>query len=242
MTRNSRVNRTGRSSGQPVPSIKKLLQAPKGEPWIWLSRELMESPAWRGMSINTHKFIDFLLVEHCSHGGQENGNLKATYDQLVKFGLTRKSIREAIAEGEALGLVRQKGPSIQRVPNRFRLTFYSTIFKDRMGGEPPTNDWRRVAENDIEAIHTKRRSIKQAKAAGRSQSRSQIHNPDRQSSTRLGAKGTSDRAQPQEAKTQKSAVSASGSLTTPSISGDGYSEKTSVTSTKQPHNQPDLFE
>ena len=74
---------SGRSSGKLTGERKKLRQPPKGEPFVWLTRELLTSPAWRAMSPNAARLIDFLLVEHTNHAGTENGNLLATYDQLA---------------------------------------------------------------------------------------------------------------------------------------------------------------
>ena len=84
MMRDSRPNNTGRSSGKLSSNrAKKLLGPPKDEPWFWLSHELVSSPAWRSRSINCVRLIDFLMVEFMNHAGTENGNLKATYDQLA---------------------------------------------------------------------------------------------------------------------------------------------------------------
>jgi hypothetical protein len=50
--------------------------------------------------------MEFLEVEHMAHAGQENRNLRATYDQLSSWGMTRSEIRLAIEEAVFLGLVR----------------------------------------------------------------------------------------------------------------------------------------
>ena len=81
---------TGRSSGKRTGRRKKLRQAPEGEAWVWLTRDLLESPAWNALSPNARKFIDFLLIEYMAHAGFENGALVATYDQLAEFGLSRR--------------------------------------------------------------------------------------------------------------------------------------------------------
>ena len=99
-------NATGRSSGKRTGRAARAHRPPKDEPWVWLTRELVSSPAWRSRSINCARLIDFLMVEHKNHAGTENGNLMATYDQLVPWGLTRSEIRAAIDEAEFLGLVR----------------------------------------------------------------------------------------------------------------------------------------
>ena len=60
---------------------------PAGEPFIWLTREILRSDAWRSLGINGRRFIDFLLIEHMAKGGQYNGKLKAPRHQLHAFGI-----------------------------------------------------------------------------------------------------------------------------------------------------------
>lgn len=140
---------TGRSSGKRAGRTGKAHRPPKDQPWIWLTRELLASAAWRARSINTVRLIEFLLVEHMAHAGTENGNLKATYDQLVAFGLTRSAIRAATEEAEFLGLIRFKrgGRWVgTNQPSTYRLTF----LPDR-DSNPPTNEWKGKTERAISA-------------------------------------------------------------------------------------------
>ncbi len=132
-------SRTGRAGEAHRP--------PKDEPWVWLTRELLASAAWRARSINTIRLVDFLCVEHMNHAGTENGNLKATYDQLVAYGLTRSEIRMAVEEAKSLGLIRfmrgGRGAGTNQ-PSTYRLTFQA----DR-DGNPPTNEWKGKTEDEI---------------------------------------------------------------------------------------------
>ena len=140
---------TGRSSGKRTGRASKAHRPPKDEPWIWLTRELLNSPAWRARSINTVRLIDFLCVEHMNHAGTENGNLMATYDQLVAYGLTRSAIRMAVEEAKFLGLIRfRRGGrwAGTNQPSIYRLTFLA----DR-DGNPPTNEWKGKTEDEITA-------------------------------------------------------------------------------------------
>ncbi len=36
---------------------------PEGEPWIWLTRELIESEAWHSAPINTRRVVERLIIE-----------------------------------------------------------------------------------------------------------------------------------------------------------------------------------
>ena len=144
MPRFGKPDSTGRSSGKHSGRRRRAQQPPKGEPWAWLTRELIASPAWRSRSVNLRRLMDFLLIEHMNHAGTENGHLKATYDQLEAYGLTRGTISKAIHEGELRGLleVNHGGRwNLTNQPSTFRLTFYEDRF-----GNPATNEWKRVTE------------------------------------------------------------------------------------------------
>jgi hypothetical protein len=95
---------------------------PDGQQFIWLTRELLMSDAWRSQGINTVRFIHFLLLEHLRHGGQENGKLKAPRRQLCAFGIGARHVSTAIAEAEKLGLVicHKRG---MRTATLYRLTW-----------------------------------------------------------------------------------------------------------------------
>ncbi len=109
------------------------------------------SPAWRHQSIYCRRLLDFLEIEHLNHAGQENGRLKATYDQLSKYGLTRNRVKLAIDEALFLGFLRitQHGGRWGNTnqPALYRLTYYGTLGEN--GSAKPTNDWRGVTEEAI---------------------------------------------------------------------------------------------
>jgi len=99
-----------------------------------------------------------------NHAGTENGNLIATYDQLVALGASRTYIRAAIEEAEFLGLIERTIPGGRwagsNQPSRYRLTF----LPDR-DYSPPTNDWKRRTADQIadwKAGRTKRRAARKA--------------------------------------------------------------------------------
>ncbi len=148
---------TGRSSGKLTGKrLKKLLGPPADQPWCWLPRELIASPAWQARSITLVRIINALLADHMSHAGQENGNLMATYDQLVASGAARRLICDAIAEGVFFGLIRAK-PGGRWVdsnqPSTYRLTWLYCLPTDT----PATNDWKRVTKEDIKKWREGRR-------------------------------------------------------------------------------------
>ncbi len=165
MPRFGRPNATGRSSGKLSGRACEIFGPPKDKPWFWLPCELLASPAWRLRGINCARLIDFLLVEHRNHAGRENGNLMATYDQLVGYGLSRRLISHAIAEAEFLGLLRvDRGGrwANSNQPSTFRLTFYAN-----RQGNPPTNEWSGKTAEAIREWKTDKRRRRQTDQAWR---------------------------------------------------------------------------
>lgn len=125
-------------------------EIPKGETFVMLSRELLASEAWQSRSINCRRLVNYLMIEHLSHGGYENGHLTATFDDLVAFGITRRLIHRTFDEIERLGLAEvERGGRrgfCENYLNKFRLTF----LKDKVVNEwghtytrSPTNEWKR---------------------------------------------------------------------------------------------------
>lgn len=132
---------------------------PDGEPWLWMTQTMMGSTTFRALGINARRVLDFLMYEHAAHGGQENGNLVAPYDQLEKWGVTKRDIATAIRELIVTGFIvktfqgmRTEGGS----PSRFELTWLSTEgwgSKGKMSkGRPASHLWCKV----IERLHRDR--------------------------------------------------------------------------------------
>jgi hypothetical protein len=123
----------------PIPQVGVAATPPKGIPWAWLPRELLLSPAWRSLGINARRLIDTLLIEHMSHGGRQNGRLKATHRQLVEAGMSVRLVAEAIREAEAKGLI-DCARGGRRVASCFALTWMSLH-----DGTPASNRWQAAA-------------------------------------------------------------------------------------------------
>src|ERR1700682_4171871 len=103
--------------------------------------EMLESPAYRVLSLSAHRVLDRIQIEFAHHGGTENGRLPVTYDQFCEYGLHRHAIGPAIRELVALGFIEmtergRHGNGEFRTPNKFRLTFRPT------SKAAETNEWR----------------------------------------------------------------------------------------------------
>ena len=149
----------------PDSRSRKLLEAPKDDPWIWITASMLGHPAYQALSITARKILEFLYVEHISHARQENGNLLAPYDHLEgpPFNISRRLISRGLAELYAAGFVVKTslGGLFDGVkhPATYRLTMYA----DYEGRLPATHGWRRAA---ADAARRGRQEIDE-RAAGR---------------------------------------------------------------------------
>jgi hypothetical protein len=82
------------------------MKRPKiGGPYVPHTRELIESLAWRALSLSARRLLDRIELEHLRHSGKDNGRLPITFDQFVDYGIHRHAIAPAMRECEALGLL-----------------------------------------------------------------------------------------------------------------------------------------
>jgi hypothetical protein len=136
-----KTNATGRSGVFKDP--KQAAGVWANQRWTSIGQDLLESYAWRAASGAARNVIDRIVLEHLHHGSLENGILPVTYDDFVKYGVRRMSVRQALEEASALGLiditpgVRAWG-DFKGKPSQYRLTWFGT--KERA---PPTNRWKR---------------------------------------------------------------------------------------------------
>ena len=136
-----------------------------GEQFSTRTRSMLESPAWRALSLSAHRLISRIELELCYHGGQENGKLPVTNEDFCEYGIHHASIAPAIREAQALGFIvvteRGRGGNAEyRKPNLFRLTF---AFTNR--AEQPTNEWKKIKTlEDALAIARSARKAKDPRA------------------------------------------------------------------------------
>jgi hypothetical protein len=160
--------------------LSKAKAFPKGVGYnIPVPRDLLASPAWLTMSHQCRKFIDALMVEWANHGGAENGNLKAPYDQLQTRGLRLATILDVVVEARALGIAHsvrgQRSYGLRRSPSVYRLTWLGTP----QNGLTATNEWRAIKTKEEAEVRVKNaladlereRAIKRAVRAQRAAER-----------------------------------------------------------------------
>jgi hypothetical protein len=140
--------------------------------------ELLESPAYRALSLSAHRVISRVEIELGHHGGRDNGRLPITYDDFQTYGIDRHAIAPAIREAEALGFIvvterGRAGNADFRSPNLFRLTFRHAKGLPGDG----THEWRQFksieqaimtarAARDAKPEKTKNQCGKTSKSSG----------------------------------------------------------------------------
>jgi hypothetical protein len=101
-----KVDATGRSTRIPASRrVRRDIRPPEGEPWVWLTRELLSSAAWQAMRINERRILDRLMLEHMAHGGVENGKLRVSHRQFIKYGVTKNEVATSIRGLQQRGLI-----------------------------------------------------------------------------------------------------------------------------------------
>jgi hypothetical protein len=136
----------------------------------WSARliEMLESPAYRALSLSAHRLISRIEIELANHGGNDNGRLPVTKQDFIDYGISSpRLVASAIREAEALGFIRvtqrgRGGNAEHRQPNHFLLTFAHG--RDSRA-EAPRHDWRRIKTiEEAEAIAVGARNAKDASA------------------------------------------------------------------------------
>jgi hypothetical protein len=112
-----------------------------------LLTDMLESPAWRALSLSARRVLDRVAIELRHHGGHEGNGLCVTYADFHKYGIHRHAIPPAIREAVALGFLRitqqgRAGNAEYRRSTLYKLTFVNTV-----DGEP-THEWKRITSRD----------------------------------------------------------------------------------------------
>jgi len=106
--------------------------------------DMLESPAYRALSLGAHRVLARIEIELAHHGGNDNGSLPVTYDDFQRYGIHRHAIAPAIRELVALGFILVElgcsGNAEFRAPNRFGLTYRPREGVDGDG----SHEWRRI--------------------------------------------------------------------------------------------------
>jgi len=109
----------------------------------WRTIEMLESPAFRVLSLSAHRVLARIEIEAAHHGGHDNGRLPVTYEQFEEYGIDPHCVAPAQRELCALGFIEitergRSGNAAWRRPNLFRLTYR------QVGNAKATDEWRGI--------------------------------------------------------------------------------------------------
>ena len=120
----------------------------------WSARliEMLESPAYRALSLSGHRLLSRIGIEHAHHGGNDNGRLPVTKQDFIDYGISHDQVAPAIREVEALGFIQVRergrgGNAEHRQPNKFFLTFDARAACANKSADAVRFAQRRSAEN-----------------------------------------------------------------------------------------------
>lgn len=129
--------------------------------------EMLESPAYRALSLSAHRVLARIEIELGQRAMKENGSLIVTHRQFEKYGIHRNGVSAAVREACNLGflaITRQgyAGSGEHRLASTYRLTFRPT--EDAKA----TNEWRRIESvEQAEKIAGAARSARKKKISAR---------------------------------------------------------------------------
>jgi hypothetical protein len=112
--------------------------------------DMMESPAWRALSLSARRCLERIEIELAHHGGRANGELPVTYNNFVAYGVPRARIKPALAELVALGFVEMTPGRACKNPDYGRAARFRLLFRSGIGGPSEEHRWKRL-KTDAEA-------------------------------------------------------------------------------------------
>jgi len=135
---------------------------PDGEPWVWVTANLLASYAWRAMTVNAKRVLERILLEHMAHAGKENGRLQVTHRQFIEAGVSRDYVGDAIDELAHLRLVkittRGRGGAGTGHSSRFLLTWFP-----EKGSRYCDDPWKMVDAVHVQKWNALRKVAKKAR-------------------------------------------------------------------------------
>jgi hypothetical protein len=113
----------------------------------WVAHQVALIRILRELSLTARRILDTLEIEHCRHGGRENGKLTCTYDFLERHaGIHRSCIPAALRKLVAAGLIEitrsgRRSYADLRTPTLYRLTYLPTF--ENGNWIEPTHEWKK---------------------------------------------------------------------------------------------------
>lgn len=125
---------------------------PQDEPWIWMTRTMLESEAWKAMPLAARKVVERVVLEHMAHGGKMNGELVVTKDNFAAYGIRRPSITEAVRIAIGLGFVDKTVQGVRSFGTARRPSEFALTWLPRRDRSPASNRWKLIGRDKARAI------------------------------------------------------------------------------------------
>jgi hypothetical protein len=145
-----------RNTFLPRKQRERLNAPPIKDPWAWLTRDLLGSDAFRCLSAPAYRVLFRIMIEHMNHAGLENGRLKVTHDDFEAYGCRHRSVKKAIEELIAAGLIevatqgRRSHGQDPGAPTDYRLTWLPVGTDTDF--QPATNRWKSAKRKQARKI------------------------------------------------------------------------------------------
>lgn len=129
---------------------------------------MLESLAWRSLTLAARTVLDRVILEHMEHAGTMNGRLPVTYDDFVRYGRDRRSIAKAVDLCVGLGFLDLVHRGVRAYGGSKRPSVYGLTWLDiGKGGDLKfaSNRWKRInTEADVEAVLAKVEALEQERS------------------------------------------------------------------------------
>jgi len=108
--------------------------------------EMLESPAYRVLTLAAHRILARLEIEFARHNRKpmENGNLPCTFDNFEEYGINRHMIRPAINELVALGFIRETRKGSAGNAEFRQSTLFLVTYLPAGSNQMVEDGWRRI--------------------------------------------------------------------------------------------------
>lgn len=164
---NSR-DRSRTSGGKAFTLMKKNTLPPNDQGgWMAMTRDFLESSAYRSLSGNASKALSRLIIEHISHGRSENGNLIVTHPNFYSYGVTAEYVADALEELEYKRLITMsKGRAGNGTAHP---TVFTLTFDGLSDGSPASHSWKKttMAEAKLWSEVVRKQRAEKRAATGR---------------------------------------------------------------------------
>jgi hypothetical protein len=131
---------------------------------------MLDSPAYRVLSLSAHRILARLEIELHRHGGkpEENGQLPCTFNDFAAYGVSKNEIAPAIRELVALGFIQVPRPGSAGNAEHRQAALYLLTYYWSGSDVHLVDGWKRIqTDEEAEAVAKTARARKTANSRAR---------------------------------------------------------------------------